>query len=904
LIAGAVVESPVAGDRDLAVLRSFTRRIDPSDAGAHNNLGVLFFHKELFPEAVASFARALELDPKMAVAQRNLEIAYRQSGFYDRRITELRERLRRHPEDRDARWELARACGAVGQTAEAREEYAAMLAQDARDLGALTQLGLLEQRLGNLEAALSWFERALQIDPGSSVIEYHRGEVLYNRGANDGALAALQRAVELNPDNAEAYHLLAFVLGDLQRHGEARAAAKRAARLNPSLTRAQANLALEAREAKPLPEAAAPQAVPADGSGDRSKLAHFHLATAFRRRGFFVEALREYRLALERGEDHTAVRRAMAEVQLLRGDHAAALELYDQLVEEEPASAKAWNERGIALHQSGHRDEALASYRRALVVEPGHAPAANNVGVVLASLGQAEAAIEAFRDALQLRGDLLPARLNLALLLAHSRRHQLALEAYRHTLEVAPESAMAWNGVGLVLVELQRFEDARNAFARAVEAGPDAAAAHYNLSFTLSHLGEFEGALREVKRALELDPYYVPQKYLLALDLPDAEPALEVAPEQAVQRPFEGGEEEFVFDPRLLDSLFAELKPPGPLVAAERARDADDPFTLARDYVSKGLFEHAAAEITRAVGRGADRAEGAVLAGEVFVRRRLFGEALERYREALQLSPDHARARAGEMRCLLALGLVAEAAPLAERLRAAAPDDVDAALLVAEARSRSGDPAGALDVLRQAQARSPERADVRKLLGDVARAVGDGDVARDAYRGALDLDPAYVEVWVEYGRLCERRGDAPEAEQAYRQALARLPSYAVAALALARLLHEEGRGAEAMEVLIGVLARDPYDQEALVLLTRVLLDRGMEGDARAAAERAVRFQPDHAAARYHLGLALARERRYREAVAQWDQVIALEPASPLAAQARSHARTARDLVHIFAGETS
>jgi len=103
----------VTSDRDLAVLRSFVRRIDASDAGAHNNLGVLYFRRGLFPEAVGCFAHALELDAKMTVAQRNLEIACRRSGFYDRRITELRERLRRHPEDRDVRWEVARASAAV-----------------------------------------------------------------------------------------------------------------------------------------------------------------------------------------------------------------------------------------------------------------------------------------------------------------------------------------------------------------------------------------------------------------------------------------------------------------------------------------------------------------------------------------------------------------------------------------------------------------------------------------------------------------------------------------------------------------------------------------------------------------------------------------------------------------------
>ncbi|PYP32071.1 MAG: hypothetical protein DMD49_06825, partial [Gemmatimonadetes bacterium] len=86
--------APALSERDLAALRSFARRIDPSDAGAHNNLGVLYYRKGLVAEAIAEFTRALELDPKMQVAQRNLEIAHHDTGYYDGRVAELQERLR------------------------------------------------------------------------------------------------------------------------------------------------------------------------------------------------------------------------------------------------------------------------------------------------------------------------------------------------------------------------------------------------------------------------------------------------------------------------------------------------------------------------------------------------------------------------------------------------------------------------------------------------------------------------------------------------------------------------------------------------------------------------------------------------------------------------------------------
>src|SRR3990170_3596378 len=92
-------QSTLPSQRDRDVLRSFARRIDASDAGAHNNLGVLYYNKGLHEEAVAAFMRAVELAPKMQVAQANLELAYLSSGHANARVGQLREHLRVAPSD-------------------------------------------------------------------------------------------------------------------------------------------------------------------------------------------------------------------------------------------------------------------------------------------------------------------------------------------------------------------------------------------------------------------------------------------------------------------------------------------------------------------------------------------------------------------------------------------------------------------------------------------------------------------------------------------------------------------------------------------------------------------------------------------------------------------------------------
>src|SRR5206468_7597784 len=119
---------------------------------------------------------------------------------------------------------------------------------------------------------------------------------------------------------------------------------------------------------------------------------------------------------------------------------------------------------------------------------------------------------------------------------------------------------------------------------------------------------------------------------------------------------------------RLVDNIFQELAP-APAAEAPVAKSADDPLALARDYVSKGLMDVAAAEAVRAVQRGADRGDAAVLLGDIFARRGLHGEALDRYREARALAPQRADALRGEVKALFALG-----GPVPRR-RAASPSN-------------------------------------------------------------------------------------------------------------------------------------------------------------------------------------------------------------------------------------
>ena len=842
---------PALSERDLAVIRSFARRIDPFDAGANNNLGVLYHQKGLTAEAISCFLRALELDPRMQVARTTSRLPTTPPATTTSGWRSCATGCARDPQDREARWELGRTYASLGHFEEAIEEFETLLTRQPGRCPGVTAVRARAARHGDLDRATDAFSQARALDPESPVILFYFGESLYNRGLNEPARAALEEAVARNPDHADAYYLLAFVYGDMGDHEKARAATKKATALNPTFARAQSNLSLNRYRGLRTSQ---PHQMPRPKVSEGGALAHFNLGLAFRQKGYYVEALREYKLALDAGEDSRLVRQAMAEVHLLRRDVSAALELYAALVAEDPESPKLWNERGVCLQHAGRRDEAGAAYNTALNIDPDYSLAWNNLGVLRTQIPNDEEALDSFHRALMIRPDLVVARLNLALALFHRRRLQLSLEAYRQVLDTTPTNSVAWNGVGLVLVELKRFEDARNAFGRAVDADPDSASAHYNLSFALSNLGDFDGALRATKRALELDPFYVAQKYVLSIDLQYENPEISIVPEISADVSSDLAEADFAFDTRLLDRIFDELQPAAKPASAP---SVDDPLALAADFVAKGLLELATAHIDRALQKGAPRARATTLMGHVFARRGLHGEALERFREALMLEPGDPDATLGEVRALLALGRSAEAGEHVEDLVTMMPRDVEVLVSAARVRLEGDKPESAGELVRRAQQLAPGRADLFQLQAKVCSKLGDIPGAVEACQVALQLDGTLAQVWHDLGRLEEARENAAAAKVAYQEALDLLPTFMEAALALADLVRRSESPAVAVEILVEMLMTEPWDLDALLLLGRCLLDDSRPDRSIEALQRLLKFDPENESALFHLGVALS-----------------------------------------------
>ena len=72
--------------------------------------------------------------------------------------------------------------------------------------------------------------------------------------------------------------------------------------------------------------------------------------------------------------------------------------------------AAIWCNRGLALHNLGRFDEALASYERALIIKPDFTAAWHNKGELFLVQKRCEEALNAYREALMIEPDYPPAK--------------------------------------------------------------------------------------------------------------------------------------------------------------------------------------------------------------------------------------------------------------------------------------------------------------------------------------------------------------------------------------------------------------------------------------------------------------------------------------------------------------
>jgi tetratricopeptide (TPR) repeat protein len=138
--------------------------LNPADASAHYNLGLLHQQRKEYGEARSRFLRAVEIDPEETDAHYQLGRIARAEGRLPEAITHFGEAVSR--DDSHAQHEVWREVGATylaaGQFDDARDALERFLARRPSDPEALYLMGRVAAGAGDLRGAKEWMQRCVE----------------------------------------------------------------------------------------------------------------------------------------------------------------------------------------------------------------------------------------------------------------------------------------------------------------------------------------------------------------------------------------------------------------------------------------------------------------------------------------------------------------------------------------------------------------------------------------------------------------------------------------------------------------------------------------------------------------------------------------------------------------------
>ena len=238
----------------------------------------------------------------------------------------------------------------------------------------------------------------------------------------------------------------------------------------------------------------------------RGDLALFQQALQAHREGRREEAQRGYRKVLAADPRHLDALRLSASLDMQAGDAAAAMALYDRAVRIAPKRADILNDRGVALQRLGRLDDAIADLDESLRLEPRSAEAFYNLGNVLALLERRDEALVRYGEAIRLKPDHAEAFHNRGAVLQMLGRLEEAVAAYTEAIRLKPDHAEAFFNRGNALALQGRNADALSSYDEAIRLKAGHSGAFNNRGLALQDLGRFDEALAGYSEAIRLRP--------------------------------------------------------------------------------------------------------------------------------------------------------------------------------------------------------------------------------------------------------------------------------------------------------------------------------------------------------------------------------------------------------------
>ena len=462
-------------------------------------------------------AQSSEVPPNHDPFQRGLT-ALKESRF-EAALEDLNRAEREHPDDPRVRNFRGIALSSVGRNAEAGAEFQEAIRLSPAMQDAYRNLGFLEWKQHQLEAAAKHLARAVELSPDDSFAHYYLGRVHLDSSHFREAFNELDQAHVPWPEDSAFLIEAAAGYVAVGREGDARKTIIHATTL-------------------PLNSVQCVQAA--------ALLLTVHEADTA------ISLLQKLRLANPQGW----ARFDLAKAYLLAGKYGdAAREAHAYLdsaksSEPQPNLVAAWSLIGIANAHLGQPDQSVDAFRRGTQLAPAQEETWLNLTRELMELARYQDAIIAIQRALASNAKSYALHLRLGAAFLAADRYAEAEKVFRELVTAGDPLPMSYVGLAQVLLRTGRADDAASelalarqklgptflisyfqglalqragkasqaasAFQEAVRLNPNSADAHLGLGKTELAQGHIPSAVAELQQVLRLDPANVQAQRLLS----------------------------------------------------------------------------------------------------------------------------------------------------------------------------------------------------------------------------------------------------------------------------------------------------------------------------------------------------------------------------------------------------
>jgi len=424
---------------ELADLSEEPAQTDEEKAKLYQEMGIILYSLERYEEAIASYDKAVAINP-------NDDWAWVFRGIM---------------------------LGGLERYEEAIASYDKAIAINPNHDEAWNNRGNALGELGRYEEAIASYDKAIAVNPNFDLAWHNRGNALGELGRYEEAIASHDNAIAINPNHDEAWYERGYSLNELGRYEEAIASYDKAIAINPNHDWAWCQRGDSLRQLGRNEEAIA--------NYDKAVVINPNNDWAWYRRGSSLSELGRYEEAIASYDKSVAINpyhydlvwndRCDALGELGRNEEAIAS--CDKAIAINPNHDEAWYRRGAALGELGRYEEVITSCDKAITINPNHDRAWYNRGIALSQLGRYEEAIASHDNAIAINPNHDWAWYRRGYSLSDLGRNEEAIASFDKAVAINPNHDWAWNKRCIALWKQGKLSDAANSFAKALEVAPN-----------------------------------------------------------------------------------------------------------------------------------------------------------------------------------------------------------------------------------------------------------------------------------------------------------------------------------------------------------------------------------------------------------------------------------------------